>query len=113
LPGTSFPGESIAFQYDATTKEPVRVTTTKRSFLPVTEEVYRELNLRPEMAGKLITASESRYFVVKEQQAEFVYKKISHDPNMQVPAVITDRLIRNEEGFMPVSAYQQYAITIN
>jgi len=114
LHGTTLPGETIEFQYDAATKGPVQVITTKRSLFPVTEEVYKALSSRPEMEGKLITLQENKYYVVKEQQAGFVYKKIAHDLNMQLPAIITDRLIRNEEGgFKPVSAYQQYAVTIN
>jgi hypothetical protein len=114
LPETGLPRESIELQYNALTKEPVRVITTKRTFFPVSEDDYKQLANRSDMAGKLLVKDATRFYVVKEQQGSFEYKKISHNTGMQLPAVIADRVTRNEDGeFAPVKQYQHYAVTIN
>ncbi|MBO9205233.1 MULTISPECIES: hypothetical protein [Niastella] len=111
---TTIPKETIELQYDMAAREPVRVVTTKRSLYPVEEDVYKQLQTRDDMAGKLLTIDTSRFYVVKEQQGSFDYKKITHEANMHFPAVIADRITRNEEGeFIPLKQYEQYAITIN
>jgi hypothetical protein len=111
---STLPKETIELQYDMATREPVRVVTTKRTFYPVTEDVYKQLQTRDDMAGKLMTIDTNRFYVVKEQHGSFDYKKISHDANMHFPAVITDRITRNEEGgFAPLKQYEHYAVTIN
>jgi hypothetical protein len=114
LYSTAFPKESIELQYDPATKEPLRVITIKRTLFPVTEDAYKELQTRENMAGKLLTIDANRFYVVKEQQGGFEYKRIAHDANMQFPAMIADRITRNEEGeFAPLKPYEHYAITIN
>jgi len=111
---TTFSRESIELQYNATSKEPVRLITIKRTLYPVTEDVYKQLKDRADMDGKLLTIAENRLYVVKEQQGSFEYKKIAHDANMKLPAVIADRITRNEEGgFSPLKQYEHYAVTIN
>jgi hypothetical protein len=114
LYGTSLPKESIALEYDAATKQPLKVITVKRTLLPVSDEDYRTLTEQGTATGKLLTIEGKGHFLVKEQTGAFVYSKITHDAGIAMPATINDRIIKNEQGkFTPVKAYEAYAVTLN
>ena len=114
LYGTTLPKESVELQYHPDTKEPIKVTTVKRTLLPLTEEDYNTLSSQGNIADKLITIEGKGHYLVKEQVGAFVYNKIGHDAGMAIPATIADRLVKNEQGeFTPVKAYEAYAVTLN
>ncbi|THU30759.1 hypothetical protein FAM09_29610 [Niastella caeni] len=114
LKGTSLPKESIELQYDQTKKEPLKVTALKRALVPLSEDDYKALHAKGEMEDKLLTIEGIGHCLVKEQMVSFVFNKIAHDAAMAVPATIDDRIIKNGQGeFMPVKAYEGYAVTQN
>jgi hypothetical protein len=114
LYGTSLAKESLELQYDAEKKQPLKMITVKRTLLPVPEENYKALAEQGTATDKLVTIEGKGHFLVKEQAGTFVYKKITHDADITLPATINDRIIMNEQGaFTPVKAYEAYAVTIN
>lgn len=114
LYGTSLPKESVELQYDKATKDPLKVTTLKRTLLPLNDDDYKTLSEKPDMVSKLVTIDDKRHFLVKEQLVSFIYKKIGHDAAMAIPATIADRIVKNDEGqFIPVKSYEGYAVTVN
>lgn len=114
LYGTNQPKESVEFQYDVVTKEPLKVITIKRSLLPLTDEDDSTLRGQGNLSEKLITIEGRGHFLVKEQVGTFVYKKIRHDGGNLLPASIADRIVKNDQGeYTPVKAYEGYAVTIN
>jgi hypothetical protein len=114
LYGTSLAKESLELQYDAEKKQPLKMITIKRSLLPVSEDNYKALAEQGTATGKLVTIEGKGHFLVKEQTGTFIYKKITHNADMPLPAIISDRVIQNEQGaFTPVKAYEAYTVTIN
>jgi hypothetical protein len=114
LYGTTQPKESVEFQYNAATKEPLKVTTIKRSLLPLTDEDDSTLQVQGNLSDKMIAIEGKGRFLVKEQMGTFVYKKIGHDGGKLLPATIADRIMKDDLGeYTPVKAYQGYAVTIN
>jgi hypothetical protein len=114
LYGTAIPKESVELQYDAATKQPVQVITTKRTLVPLSEDDYKTLSENAVFTGKLLKLDEQRYCLIKEQTGTFVFKKIDHDAGIAIPVTIADRIVRDDQGeFKPVKAYEAYAISIN
>jgi hypothetical protein len=114
LYGTSLVKESIELQYDVENKQPLKVITIKRSLLPVSEDNYKAFAEQGMATDKLVTIAGKGHFLVKEQTGTFIYKKITHNADIPLPATISDRIIKNEQGaFTPVKAYEAYAVTIN
>lgn len=112
--GTSFPKEELILQYAAQGRQPVKVTTIKRSLLAVSHDDYKTLGTRSDLQGKLFAQEGKGYFLVKEQSAAFIYKSIRHEIDFVVPATMADRVIRDEEGrLVPVKQYEGYAMTYN
>jgi hypothetical protein len=110
LYGTKLPRESVELQYHRGSKEPLKVITVKRTMLPLTEDDLKVLDQQAEV----VTIEGRGRFLVKEQVGTFMYRKILHNTRMTVPATISDRLVKNEEGgFIPVKAYEGYAVTLN
>lgn len=114
LYGTTEPKESVEFQYNAATKEPLKVITVKRSLLPLTNEDDSTLRGQGNLSDKLIAIEGKGRFLVKEQVGTFVYKKIGHNAGIVLPATISDRIVKNDHGeYTPVKAYEGYAVTLN
>jgi hypothetical protein len=114
LYGTSLAKESLELQYDAEKKQPLKMITIKRSLLPVSEDNYKALAEQGTATSKLVSIAGKGHFLVKEQTGTFIYKKITHNADMPLPATIGDRIIQNEQGgFTPVKAYEAYAVTLN
>lgn len=114
LYGTTQPKESVEFQYNAATKEPLKVTTVKRSLLPLTDEDDSTIRVQGNLSDKLIAIEGKGRFLVKEQVGTFVYKKIGHSAGKVLPATLADRIVKNDQGdYTPVKAYEGYAVTIN
>lgn len=114
LYGTSLAKESVDLQYNTKTKEPLKVTTVKRTLLPLSEEDYSSLSQQGNMPDKLITIEGKGHYIVKEQTGTFIYKKIGHEAGITMPATIADRIVKNRQGeYTPVKAYESYAVTLN
>ena len=89
------------------------MTTVKRSVIPLNEEAYNSFKTKPESEGKLLQIEGKGWFLVKEQQAAFLYKSIAHEKT-GLPATVADRIKKNGQGeFEPVEEYADYAITLN
>lgn len=111
---TQLPKESIELQYDQKNQRPLKVTTIKRTLLPLSEEDYKTFSGRADLSGKLLNLEDKGYFLVKEQVADFVYKKLTHDTSLKVPVTIADKIEKNSDGaFSPVKKYGEYSLTVN
>jgi hypothetical protein len=111
---TSLPKESIQLEFDLKTQMPVKVMTMRRNVLPLQESDYKAIAADPSMKEKLVVIDGSSFYIIKEQSADFVYKTIDHSAGMKIPAVITDRIVKNNEGgFEPVKAYEAYRLITN
>lgn len=114
LYGTTLAKESVELQYDAVKKQPLKVTTVKRTLLPLSDDNYKALIEQGTLADKLVSIEDRGHFLVKEQTGTFIYRKISHDGGISLPATIHDRIVQNEQGeYAPVKAYEAYAVTLN
>lgn len=104
--GTNQPKETIELQYHADKKIPQRVTSTGRSLLRLDSLQYDQLKNKQVYAEKLIS-QEGNYFLVKEQSVIYTYKKIEHYAGVKIPALISDRVMRNESGdYLPVKQFE-------
>jgi hypothetical protein len=114
LYGSVLPKETIEVQYEPKTKKLFRVITTKRTLIPLEQSDFNNLKAQPGLADKLIVRGDSAWYLVKEQAGTFVYKKIEHEKNMILPATITKRVGKNNQGeFVPVKGYEEYTVIIN
>lgn len=111
---TSLPRETIRVKYNSKTKMPSRVTTLRRSLIPVQEADYHALAADPAMKDRLLIIQNNLFYVIKEQFSEYVYKEISHDSKLKMPVVIADRIVKNSEGeYEPVKNYEAYRLITN
>jgi hypothetical protein len=114
LYGTSLPKESQELQYDATSGEPVKVITLKRTLLPMSQEDYKTLTDQNWAKDKLLTIEGKGQYLIREQTSTFIYRKMAHNASMVIPVNISDRIIQDKEGaFTPVKGYEHYAFTLN
>jgi hypothetical protein len=114
LPGSSLSRESIELQYDAKTRNPLKITTLKRTLIPLSKDDYNAFLKRSDMAGKLLSKDDKEYYFIKEQVTAFIYKHISHDGNVKIPVTMANRISRNNKGeFQPAPAYEKFSLTIN
>ena len=108
------PKETIEVLYNPKTKTPFRVITTRRSLIPLEKNDYTTLKDQSPDEKRLLTIGDSLYYLVKEQSAIFVYKKIEHPKNMILPATIAKRVGRDSQGeFVPVREYEGYTVIVN
>ena len=117
LHGTTLPKETIKLQYDVLKKMPQQVTTLTRSLLRLDSVQYSQLQNEHNMTDsslQLLTI-EGSYFLIKEQFTMYLYKKIEPvSATVKVPVLITDRIMKNEEGeYVPVKKYESYRLTQN
>jgi hypothetical protein len=113
LYGTALPKETIELQYNVSQKMPQQVTTMTRTFLPLDSLQYHQLQNESSISEKLF-ALEGSYFLVKEQVTAYVYKQIKPASAVKVPVLISDRVVKNEEGvYEPVKNYQSYRLVKN
>jgi len=113
LYGTKLSRETIELQYDATKNNPKQVITTNRTVLPLDSIQYALMQNEKGMADKLFTL-EGNYFLVKEQVTTYLYKQIERAPDVKIPVVIGDRIVKNETGaYEPAGKYNAYKISIN
>jgi hypothetical protein len=110
--GTDLSREAIQLQYDVSKKIPQQVTTLKRSLMRIDSAQYIKLKEEPGYSDKLLSIEES-YFVVKEQTTTYFFKQIENaSATIKVPVLITDRIMKNEEGeYVPVKNYEGYRLT--
>ncbi len=117
LYGTTLPKETIELQYDVLKKMPQQVTTLTRSLLRLDSMQYSQLQNEHDVTDsslQLLTI-EGSYFLIKKQFTMYLYKKIEPaSATVKVPVLITDRIMKNEEGeYVPVKKYESYRLTQN
>lgn len=113
LYGTSLPKETIALQYDTEKKTPKQVTMLTRSLQRLDSLQYYQLKTEAEITEKLLML-EGSYFLIREQVTAYLYKQIEQVPGVKVPVVISDRIIKNEEGeYRPAKNYELYKLIRN
>lgn len=111
LNGTSLPKEWIRIRYDAKTKKPVEVIQVQRNLVPLEEG---DENSLPPGNQLHVVSNEKGKFLMREQTATFVYRRIEHDTSIRMPVQIADRIVRNEEGrYVPVKGYENYLVSQN
>jgi hypothetical protein len=110
---TSLPKESIELKYDVKQRTPQQVTTISRRLLELDSLQYEELKLDSLLAKNLLM-EEGSYFLIKEQFTVWLYKKIQYPYTGMVPVLVSDRIIKDNEGeYIPVKKYEAYGLTKN
>lgn len=114
LSGTSLPKESIEFHYNFKATRPERMRTVKRTLLPLTKEQYESLKEKGDGNVQLVVFEGSGFFLVRELATTFTYKQISHDKDLKIPVLMSQRIVKDGDGvFLPVQAFQSYMLTVN
>ena len=106
LPGTALSFQEIILKYDVKTGMPLQIETISRGLVPVgaDAEVSRQL--------QVVIIEEKGRFVVKEDNARYVYKSITHSTDKKLPQVVADRVTTDKDNnFVPVKAYENYLLT--
>jgi hypothetical protein len=114
ITNTSLSRQTIAIEFLTKTKMPLKVTMVNRSLLPLpnadTSSFIAQFG-RPET---LIATKDQGYYLLKEQTSTFIYKKIEHEGKIELPVVLSDRIIkRGENEYAPVKAYEAYMLDQN
>lgn len=108
LPGTDITKEVITMKYDSKSGEPEEVTYLRRTLVPIDKAEWDKQSNHGDLNDKLV-AIKDNYFLINEHKSVFEYKKISHDTEIKLPASISDRITRNEEGkFVPAKGFENY-----
>ncbi|HEX7905252.1 MAG TPA: hypothetical protein VF487_15375 [Chitinophagaceae bacterium] len=114
LYGTSIPKEMLELTYDSKTKTPFQVRTIRRTMIPLQPADYDALKGNTEFADKLISLEEKGNYLIKEQVSSFIYSKISHEPGINIPVTIADRITKNAAGeYIPAKGFAAYRLIIN
>lgn len=114
LYGTSIPKEMLELTYDSKTKTPFQVRTTRRTMIPLQPADYDALKGNPDFADQLISLEEKGNYLIKEQVSSFIYSKISHEPGINIPVTIADRITKNAAGeYIPAKGFAAYRLIIN
>lgn len=114
LPGTTLSGEEMAMDYQQAPLQPVKIRMLKRSLIPVQPEDSVAATKQYGQAGQLIHIEGEGLFIIREQVSEFVFTKITHDKSVRIPVLITDRIMKNEEGnYIPTKDYASFLMTQN
>jgi len=114
LYSTDLPKETIEIEYLSKTKTPLKVTMVKRNLIPISDADTAAVRSQLGKSAALITIKDRGYFLVKEQTSTFIYKKIEHDEKIQLPVMISDRIIKNNSGeYIPAKGFEAYRIDQN
>lgn len=106
IPETTLPQQEIILKYDVKSGAPEQIETTSRALVPVGADVEIKKQLQ------VIVIKDKGRFVLKEDNASYVYKSITHYAGQKLPQVITDLVTTDtENNFIPAKAYESYLIT--
>jgi len=113
LKGTVLPKETIELQYNTKTKTPIRVLTTKRTLIALEQSEYENLKSQPGVADKLVFIESKGYYLMKEQNAAFVYRSVSHE-KIKIPVAISERIVKGHKNkYTPAKGYETYQVIVN
>lgn len=106
IPGTVLPFQEIILKYNVKTGMPEEIKTISRSLVPVGADA--EVNKQ----FQIVIIDEKGRFVLKEDNASYTYKSITHNTDQKLPQVIADRVTTDKDNnFVPVKAYESYLLT--
>lgn len=113
LKGTVLPKETIELQYNAKTRAPIKVLTTKRTLIRLEQSEHENLKRQPGVADKLVVIESKGFYLMKEQNAVFVYKDISHE-KIKMPVAIRERILKGHRNeYTPAKGYETYQVIVN
>jgi hypothetical protein len=106
------PREEIKVWYYSRTTKPIKVVTVKRSLLPVSNSVFKEASARAEWVDKTVAVGDSSFFLIKEQQTVFSYRRVMHEASDGLPVRVSDRLVAEGPGkYRPAGSYADYVLS--
>ena len=106
--GTDMPFELITLEYKVKTNEPVKIETTKRSLINKTEDADFKTT------AAIVSVKDKGDYWLKEDVTTYLFSSITHDENKKIPVRLADRIVKDEEqGFVPVKAYEAYRLVVN
>jgi hypothetical protein len=106
IPATVLPLQEIILKYDVKSGMPEQIETISRSLIPVGADVEVNKQLQ------VVVIDEKGRFVLKEDNASFMYKSITHNTDQKLPQVIADRVTTDKDNnLVPVKAYESYLLT--
>jgi hypothetical protein len=109
---TGLPTESVMVKYDRAALQPFEVRQTRRSLIPISKDEYRTLSERDEYKNRLLSGTDSSFYVIREQVTTFSYEGMSHRQEEKLPAKISDRIAWANTGkYIAVGAYADFLVT--
>lgn len=114
VPGTDIPLEQVGMQYDAVTSIPIMVTSIRRTAIPLEPQEYTQVHQeKPELGANLIDEGTGKYWLLKENKSTFKYLGLGHDPDIALPAIISDRLLKKNDSYKPAAGYENYSVALD
>ncbi len=111
---TNIPMESVEMFYNLENAEPEKVITVKRKLIYVAGSDSTATAMAVSLHTEKVVVPGEGNFVVQERSTEFIYKKISHAPDLKIPVVLADRIFRDKDGnYVPVKAFESYYLSYN
>lgn len=108
ISGTNIPAEEINIKYNGKTSDPEKVETVKRTLVKKLDD-----SDVPETVKTVVLPDKGNY-VLREESATYLYKKIEHEQNGPLPVVLSDRIKKDEfNNYTPVKAYEGYELKFN
>lgn len=109
---TSLPRETIQFIYNTKKGMPVKLSTLKRTLVPLDAAVDENGEKQKESGGDVVAINGEPYRV-KAQRTEYRYLQIDHEQK-DLPVKIKDRISRTvEAGYIAAKGYESYGVIIN
>lgn len=98
LPGTNIFRQSIELKYNAVKREPLEITTTRRSLVAI--DAADSLAFAQKFAGQnvLVTLPGKGLYFVRTYTAVYTYESIQHEEPASLPMQAADYIRRNENG---------------
>lgn len=107
LYSTDLSTDEMEVLYNKKTGEPLKLTTVKRSLVPKPAD-----SAAGQASGirEVFVEGKGR-FLVKETRTFFSYLKIEHRENEKNPVLLSDRVMKSENGtYTPVAGYNEYTL---
>jgi hypothetical protein len=106
--GTEQAGDEILMTYNSVTKSPLKVETVKRRLIKKTEGQSVSSGITE------VAIPDKGKYLLKVDKTTFEFTAISHAENIVMPATLKDRIMKNNEGeYIPVKAFEEYALKLN
>jgi hypothetical protein len=110
LYGTAIPAETVVLIFDNANKWPQQITSTRKTLLLKKPTDNKQETASLHYPVKEVLVEGKGTCLVKEEISSFLFNKIEHDQDMQLPVTLTDRIQKTGSGYVPVKAFENYMI---